>query len=371
MERERLCCTLLKSYLYTRCLDRLCSTLKEYAKVKYNRNLRFYVPTHSLINYTQWRIVSPESRLLDVPAIDGYIAQIWTGTSRTKNVYQGCRVVASLLHPNVYRFEVAPWPNRIFNRQYPKETGIGKEGIPSDYATVLLIVMNTLRNMNQSDINWGDDNLTVGLLLADSGMFQRYYPSNNIDDEKNTNQQGIKEQDIIDWSAFYGLALPLLKHGITVRPVQLDNIRRFPNYLDDYKVLLLSYEFMKPEYPDIHNSLAQWVLDGGILIYVGDDSDPYHHIRAWWNEGKRKYNSPREHLFECMGLKNQFIQQIMNGIEPIQVGKGVFGFLHINPIKLSSDENGANLLRKIVKKTLEKKADSNLKWTTKTILLCS
>ncbi|MDF2566688.1 MAG: hypothetical protein K0R90_144 [Oscillospiraceae bacterium] len=79
----------LKSYLYKRTLDRLCSELKEYARVTYNKSVRFYVPTHSLVNYSQWRIVSPEASLIDLPTIDGYIAQIWTGTSRTENVYEG------------------------------------------------------------------------------------------------------------------------------------------------------------------------------------------------------------------------------------------------------------------------------------------
>ena len=79
----------LKQYLYTRTLDRLCSELKEYAMVKYGRLLRFYIPTHSLINYTQWKIVSPESALIDLPTVDGAIAQIWTGTARTQNVYRG------------------------------------------------------------------------------------------------------------------------------------------------------------------------------------------------------------------------------------------------------------------------------------------
>ncbi|GMK48951.1 hypothetical protein PghCCS26_60810 [Paenibacillus glycanilyticus] len=74
----------LKAYLYTRTLDRICSTLKEYAMQKYGRRIRFYVPTHSLINYTQWRIVSPESKLLELPGVDGYIAQVWTGTAQTQ-----------------------------------------------------------------------------------------------------------------------------------------------------------------------------------------------------------------------------------------------------------------------------------------------
>ena len=109
---------------------------------------------------------------------------------------------------------------------------------------------------------------------------------------------------------FYGLSLPL-KHGIPVRPLQLDNVRRYPGYLAPYRVLVLSYEFIKPEYPDIHNALAQWVQDGGALIYVGDDSDPYHGIRSWWNNDRKdepfgsKYNSPREHLFERLGLKGK------------------------------------------------------------------
>lgn len=79
----------LKYYLYQRALDRLCAAMKEYALVAHGRTVRFYVPTHSLINYAQWQIVSPESSLVDLPGVDGYIAQIWTGTARSPNHYQG------------------------------------------------------------------------------------------------------------------------------------------------------------------------------------------------------------------------------------------------------------------------------------------
>ncbi|MBQ7364886.1 MAG: hypothetical protein IJW46_04745, partial [Clostridia bacterium] len=174
----------LKQYLYTRTLDRLCAELKEYALTKYNRVLRFYVPTHSLINYTQWRIVSPESSLIDLPTVDGYIAQIWTGTSREKNTYRGVTkertfetafleygvmqelvrgtgrkmwflqdpiednprytwadyrenyyktVVAALFHPDVASYEVCPWPARVFAGKYPKADGTGREEMPDDY----------------------------------------------------------------------------------------------------------------------------------------------------------------------------------------------------------------------------------------------
>lgn len=395
----------LKAYLYTRCLDRICSALKEYSLVRYQRPLRFFVPTHSLINYTQWRIVSPESRLLDLPSINGYIAQIWTGTSRTANVYEGTRaertfetafleygimqelvrgtdrnmwflhdpieddpkrtwadyrtnyiktLTASLLHPDVARFEVSPWPRRVFEGQYPAEHGNGKEGIPSDYASTLLTVMHSLGNMEQEDVQVYGNPAVTGVLLADSAMFQRKVIGTEtagfMMKYDGTNEVELTDEaavELLNLSDFYGLTLPLVKHGLPVRPVQLDNVRRFPGYLDGYRVLVLSYEFMKPEYPDLHNALAQWVREGGALIYVGDDSDPYHQIREWWNQGKRKYATPRAHLFESLGLDRA---AVCEGIS--RVGKGTVTFLRMHPKQLAQSRNAADIYRAKVREAM-------------------
>lgn len=51
--------------------------------------VRCYVPTHSLVNYASWQIVSPEASLASLPCVDGYIAQVWTGTSREATFYNG------------------------------------------------------------------------------------------------------------------------------------------------------------------------------------------------------------------------------------------------------------------------------------------
>ncbi|GAB1154927.1 hypothetical protein YWY31_09520 [Paenibacillus illinoisensis] len=394
----------LKAYLYTRALDRLCAEMKDYALQRYGRVLRFYVPTHSLINYTQWRIVSPQSQLVELASIDGYIAQIWTGTSRTANVYEGIRkertfetayleygvmqelvrgtdrrmwflhdpiednpnytwadykqnylktVVASLLHPGVAHYEVAPWPRRIFQGTYPTEEGSGKERIPADYATTLLQVMHTLGNLDQNVSEVDKNPLHVGVLIADSAMFQRMKPdpeAPNPGKYDGTDPEGFQEDgdtELLDFSPFYGLALPLLKHGVPVRPLLLDNVRRYPGYLAPYNVLVLSYEFIKPQYPDVHYVLAQWVQDGGALIYVGDDSDPYHDIRAWWNldqeEGSSgtKYHSPREHLFEQIGLKEKAA-----GVH--RIGKGGMVWLNEHPAEFTRSRAGADRLRQSV-----------------------
>jgi hypothetical protein len=399
----------LKAAMYYRALDRICSQMKEYSLATYGRTVRFYVPTHSLINYTQWRIISPEALLVSMPACDGFIAQIWTGTARTPNVYKGVRrertfetayleygimqeltrgtgremwflhdpiednpryswsdyrknyrstVVASLLHPGVNQYEVCPWPRRVFEGTYPTEDGQGKESIPGDYATVLLTVMNVLRDMHNHEEHSGDGAYTtgIGLCLANSAMYQRGDVIADGDDEGAefkydgtiaSESLTAEQQELLDWSSFYGLAMPLVKSGIPLRPVQFDNILTFPGYLEGYRVLLLSYEFMKPEHPGTHQAIGQWVREGGVLLYVGDGSDPFHSIREWWNSGRRAYERPEEHLFESMGL----------GRNPEEgehsVGRGAVIFQRVNPSVLSHSDSGAKRVRDSVRRALD------------------
>ena len=80
----------LKYQLYYRALNEVGTYAKEYGRTK-GLNVRVYVPTHSLLNYSQWRIVSPEASLASLDCIDGYIAQVWTGTSREPNYYNGVK----------------------------------------------------------------------------------------------------------------------------------------------------------------------------------------------------------------------------------------------------------------------------------------
>ena len=80
----------LKYHLYYRALDEVSSYAKEYGR-SLGRDIRCYVPTHSLVNYSAWQIVSPEASLASLDGVDGYIAQVWTGTSRVPDYYNGVR----------------------------------------------------------------------------------------------------------------------------------------------------------------------------------------------------------------------------------------------------------------------------------------
>src|SRR5690606_28456922 len=66
----------LKYELYFNALREVCTYIDEQAAAR-GIEIETIVPTHSLINYAQWRIVSPESHLMDLPGLDGYVAQVW------------------------------------------------------------------------------------------------------------------------------------------------------------------------------------------------------------------------------------------------------------------------------------------------------
>src|SRR5690606_26614201 len=76
-------------------------------------------------------------------------------------------VVASLLHPGVAAYEVCPWPRRVFQGEYPKEDGSGKEGIPKHHATELMVVFNALRELGDYREVESDATEGVGVLIAD------------------------------------------------------------------------------------------------------------------------------------------------------------------------------------------------------------
>ena len=149
-----------------------------------------------------------------------------------------CTVVASLFWPETARYEVAPWPERVFHGRYPtvdrshRKPGepVDREPIPPAYATELLTVMNALNDMDQPDVAWEHCGTRgIGIVVSDSMMFQR---------------ERTQPSDP-HLGSFFGLALPLLERGMPVEPVQLETAT-IPGNLARCKVLVMTYEGMKP-----------------------------------------------------------------------------------------------------------------------------
>lgn len=325
----------LKYHLYYHALDKIFTFAKAYGKSK-GLDVKCYVPTHSLINYTSWQIVSPEASLASLDCVDGYIAQVWTGTAREPNFYNGVKkervfenafleygcmksmtaplnrkmyfltdpiedrakdwldykinyqatFAAQLMYPMVDTYEVMPWPDRIYQGLYRIAGTDKKERIPRSYSTQMQIMINTL-----NDIRTAEKKITgtsgIGVLMANSLMFQRFPNHNGYDDPQ--------------FSSFYGQTLPLLKRGIPVELVHMENTP-FKETFKGLHMLVMSYSNMKPMKPEYHTYLADWVKKGGVLVYCGEDIDPYQTVLEWWNTEGNEYKAPSEHLFAKMNL---------------------------------------------------------------------
>lgn len=374
----------LKYHLYYRAVNECFTFAKEYGKSK-GMNVRCYVPTHSLVNYSQWMIVSPEASLASLPVVDGYIAQVWTGTSREPNFFNGQKkervfetafleygsmesmtaptgrkmffltdpiedwprdwvdykknyqatFTAQLLYPMIADYEVMPWPDRIYEGLYRTSANSDKrERIPRFYSTQMQVMINTLNNMPLSE-NKVSGSHGIGVLMANSLMFQRFPTHNGYEDPQLSN--------------FYGQALPLLKRGVPVKTVHIENAS-FPETWNDVKVLVMSYSNMKPMDEAAHDHIAEWVKNGGVLLYCGRDDDPFQSVQEWWNTDGNDFKAPSEHLFVKLGLKAPFTSG------EFTYGKGTVYIMRNDPKEFVMKENGDDEFVGIVKKLYEQNA---------------
>ena len=268
----------LKYHLYYRALDEAFTYAKEYGRTK-GMDIKCYVPTHSLLNYSQWQIVSPEASLASLPCVDGYIAQVWTGTSREPAHFTGVRkervfetafleygcmasmteptgrkvwfltdpiedwprdwedyrrnyqatFTAQLLYPQINSYEIMPWPERIYTGLYNKSKDSDEKiRIPSDYATMMQVMVNALQQMPLSETVVSGSR-GVSVMMGNSLMFQRFPTHEGYDDPQLSN--------------FYGMAMPLVKRGVPVSIVHIENLG-FEKALADTKVLIMTYSNM-------------------------------------------------------------------------------------------------------------------------------
>lgn len=325
----------LKYHLYYKALKECFAYVKSYSQ-KLGRNVQCYVPTHSLINYSAWQIVSPEASLASIKDVDGYIAQVWTGTSREPVYFDGIQkervfenafleygsmismvqptgkkiflltdpiedrprswddykenyqatFTAKLLYPGVADYEVMPWPDRIYQGKFNLEGSKEKQPISPAYATQMQVMVNALNVMPVS-ANKLNGSQSVGVLVSNSMMFQRFPTHAGYEDPQLSN--------------FYGMTMPLLKRGVPLEIVHMENLAD-ANTLKHIKLLIMSYANMKPLSESYHTVLANWVSQGGILIYYGLDKDPFQSVAEWWNTKGKKYKTPSEDLFKKLGL---------------------------------------------------------------------
>ncbi|MEP6757170.1 MAG: hypothetical protein ABJA67_16820 [Chthonomonadales bacterium] len=281
------------------------------------------IALHSPLNYALWGIVAPHFGIASLPSVQEIIGQVWTGTAKSDVRLSGVRserlfelafleysslanlvrgmdkrlwflldpvedqpgrrmeeytkgyvqtLLASLMFAPVDAYEVLPWPRRIYGK------------VPQSYTTIINTINGQLGELwkeSRSSLDAGTAG--IGVFYADSMALQR------------------EEPNAADLDGIFALALPFISHGVPVQMLSLDRVPD-PGYLDRFKVLMVSYDYLKPSRAAIHSVLANWVGHGGVLMLFGGD-DIYNSLPdTWWK--RAGYDTPTQELMMQLGLRS-------------------------------------------------------------------
>lgn len=358
----------LKFELELRAVSELLAHAKSYAQSK-GREVKGYVATLSALQYARANQVGPQAELLYVPECDGVIGQVeaevrptpyggalqarpfesaWfdfglfaqasrghekelvfsfdlgrAASSTEQRKILHAQVAAALFHVEASCFEFHTPVEQIFRGSHRGPAmaslngGVGALAPANDAALQTLVLKYVFEHLPQSATSWEAGERGIGILMSDALTLQRAAPAS--------------EDTAL--ASFYGLALPLLKHGIPVQPLLLENLSR-PNYLTGYKILLLSYRAMKPQHVKWHERLATWVKTGGTLIFVDDEQDIFNQAPGWWRESAHNFGRASEHLFQALGLNNGA------NAGRNKAGLGALFYVTKNPAQYALDASG-------------------------------
>ena len=391
----------LKYWLNYDAINQCFTYAKEYGK-SLGRDIRCMEATHTLINYAQWHVVSPECSLASLPCLDGYVSQTWTGTSREFNYYNGdyrercfetaylefgcmesmtaptgrrvyflsdpiednikdwddyknnyeALIAAQLLYPKNNYYQVIPWPQRVYEVKYPVGPDSDEEDyISRPYSTQIGIMYDMFEKMPLSDNKVSGSN-GISVVMANSIMFQgvaRDVPTKpslqtNVSEfiALDRTHEEMTETNDPQISNFFGLVNPFMKRGVPVHFVHMENMQ-YPDTWKDVKVLLMSYANQKPMEEAQHTYIANWVKDGGILVYASRDNDPFQGVPEWWNTGDNHYDKPVNHLFELLGVPKDAEEGTY------ECGKGKVCVIRQNPKEMVYYKGGDKTLVEKVK----------------------
>ncbi len=191
--------------------------------------------------------------------------------------YRHC-IVASMLFPECAAYEVMPWPDRIF---MPGHSMGGGTPAPENYRVTILSALQAQQEVpigGEWERSGGPSTTGLGVLVADTLMWEK---------EKFPMLQ-----------AMYGSLMPLVQAGVPVHACVAERAGE-PLYLSQFKVIVLSYEALKPQDAALHDALVRWVRDlGGCLVVLGPAEDIGPSL--WWH--KAGFDTPLQHLLAALGL---------------------------------------------------------------------
>ncbi|MBQ9416366.1 MAG: hypothetical protein IJU20_05960 [Clostridia bacterium] len=181
------------------------------------------------------------------------------------------QLVASLMYPEINRWEFI-WTNRSFMN------------VSQEYRSEQLNLHRAMQDISGKAFRLEAGTPGVTYLLGDTLTWQ----------SSNTAWGNVP------YDGFWGVAAPLVTEGIPLRTRAMELVTSAKD-LEGVSLLIVSYDNQKPLYEETNKAIAEWVRDGGTLLYLGGPDSYLDVEEAFWNrEGKG--GSPTGNLLMHLGL---------------------------------------------------------------------
>jgi len=303
---------LLKTYLFERIIVELSARVKELSPTT-----QIYIATHSTVNYSDWAIDAGLNHYVATGALDGVIGQTWSDTHNTAFPYRGtnftdnftnafieyssyvdsveglnfyaladpmmdnesateedCQyfyrqsIAATLLQPEINRFQILPWVNRAF------------ANVSNNYRTIQSQIFEALNNIGGKPVTIEAGTPGITYLISDSLSWMntgRNWAFNTTD-------------------GLYGLLAPLVRDGVPAKMKSMDQIESAED-LEGVTLLIVSFDSNVPLDEKINIAIADWVKAGGTLLFISG-SNEYWDVEDYffWKDDVTPLNNLLKHL---------------------------------------------------------------------------
>ncbi len=326
----------LKAYLFMRANQ----VLSERIKAKYP-HITVLTTTHSTLSYGQHGISTGTNMYTNLDTIDGVIGQTWSDDASLKYTYGGNKVdnvfmnalyaynsygefltdgktlyllqdpasdsvtdqetleqrwkqtvIAAMMQNDTTSFQSTIWPQRAF------------QAAGMNYKTQQLNINKMYQEF--STLSGANYCATPGIALAtsDTAGWHINYSLSSGGDSNDT---------------YSGIYYSLQNDGNLVDSVCLDTLTSV-SQLKDVNLLILTYDAVKPLSAQANQVIAQWVKEGGRLLFLsGVDPFSTDVTTEWWS---KQGTTPMNHLLSNLGINGLNINAGVSATVPIWNGSG-------------------------------------------------
>ena len=243
-------------------------------------------------------------------------------------------IVTQLLFPELIRYEINVWPERIFQEKYGDTAPLENKRI----------IQNIFKIQNEINKN---KKVTVG--SGSTGIAMAFSANSNA-------HQETTKQVVPQGAATLGVSL--VEKGIPVQVYALESFKDKSSF-EGIKTLIVSYDFMKPEDVKYNKAIADWVRDGGSLLFIGSKNTYTTIEGSWWD--KEGNASAEEQLFKELGItvdgygKTEIQPEFGDDAVKVnqKVGKGNVIVVEYNTMNICLDDKKTDKYLELVKKAHE------------------